>query len=73
MHSTEDPYSGSHGWSEALRDPRTAGFDPALWWEYFQHGLRDMFPTTEEVNGAIAADRQLIQQWMQMNGRKSCP
>ncbi|MEQ1794758.1 MAG: PKD domain-containing protein [Nitrospira sp.] len=66
MHSTEDPFSDSHGWSPALPDDFT---DPINDWNWIQHVSADMFPSDDQFWSAVSADRRLIQQWKQQKGR----
>ncbi|MEC4891262.1 MAG: RHS repeat-associated core domain-containing protein [Nitrospira sp.] len=70
LHSTEDPFSGSHQWTPVLPEPSIT--DPANWGDWLEHAVADYFPNVSEIQGAIAADRQIIQQWKAMHGRKSC-
>lgn len=69
-HLTEDPFSRSHGWSQALPEPAIS--DPAHWGDWLDHYIADEFPTDDEIAGAVAADRLLIQQFIKMHGRKAC-
>jgi RHS repeat-associated protein len=71
MHSTEDPFSRSHQWTPALPEPSIS--DPKNWKDWLEHYIADEFPSDEEIARAVEADRQLIQQWLKMHGRKACP
>jgi uncharacterized protein RhaS with RHS repeats len=70
MHSTEDPFSRSHQWTPALPEPSIS--DPSHWGDWLEHYIADEFPSDEEIARAVAADRQLIQQWIKIHGRKTC-
>ena len=52
--------------------PEPSIFDPSYWGDGLEHYIADEFPSGEEVARAVAADRQLIQQWIKMHGRKTC-
>ncbi len=67
MHATEDPFSRSHQWTEALSEP--SALDPQHWGDWMEHGYYDAFPG-DEFWHAVEADRRIIRRWKAMSGRK---